>query len=172
MIAYLRENRKGEKTPFITTLEYGRVGNNLRFKFCAHDSKLFSAYSEDNEPIYNGDVVEVFLCVGKDINEYYELEVAPNGAVFFAKIKNENGNLKLEFLPKAFTADVTLTDNGYDVEIIVPYSAIKAGDHPIRFNAFRIETEGGHRDKHLLALNPTLCGNFHCPDKFITFDED
>ncbi len=171
MIAYLKENMTGERTPFTTTVEYGRYGNNLRFKFCAENSQRFSAYSEDNEPIYTGDVVEVFICTGNDLTEYYELEVAPNGTIFFGKVKND-GKLHLSFLPKTFTAEVKNTETGYETEIIIPYSTINAGKNPIRFNAFRIETEGGVPEKNLLALNPTLCDTFHRPDKFIIFDED
>ena len=172
MIAYLKETKTGEKTPFTTTVEYGRFANNLRFKFCANNSQRFSAYSEDNEPIYLGDVVELFICTGEDINEYYEIEVAPNGTVFFANIVNENGNLKTTFLPKSFTSTVKFTEDGYEVEILIPYTSVNAGEYPIRFNAYRIETEGGFPEKNLLALNPTLCGKFHCPEKFILFDED
>ena len=89
MIAELRNNVTGEKTPFKTILEYSRFGNNMQFRFSCEKSKRFSAYSEHNEPIYRGDVCEVFICTGEDLSEYYEIEVAPNGATFFAKIKNK-----------------------------------------------------------------------------------
>ena len=171
MIKKLKDNLTGEKTPYLTIVEYGRVGNSLRFKFTCSDSKLFSAYSEHNEPIYRGDVVEVFICTGKDISEYYELEVAPNGATFFAKVKNKNG-LHLTFLDKTFTSKVEITEKGYDVEIIIPFKSIEVGEEPIRFNAYRIETEGGHENLHLLALNPTMQPLFHVPEKFIPFPMD
>ena len=88
MMAELKNNVTGEKSPIKTIFEYSRFGNNMLFKFTCENSKLFSAYSEHNEPIYRGDVCEVFICTGEDINEYYEIEVAPNGTTFFAKIKN------------------------------------------------------------------------------------
>lgn len=171
MIAYLKENVTGGETQFTTLLDYSRVGNNLRFHFSCENSKLFSAYSEDNEPIYCGDVCEVFLSVDGKLNEYFEIEVAPNGTVFFAKILNDNG-LKATFLKKNFKTSVTLTEKGYDVEIVIPYSSLGAGEHPIYFNAFRIETEGGIPDKNLLALSPTLKTTFHVPEKFILFPQD
>ena len=168
----LRDNVTGEKSPFKTILEYSRFGNNLFFKFSCERSKLFSAYSEHNEPIYRGDVCEVFICVGDDLSEYYEIEVAPNGATFFAKIKNDNGSIRASFLDKAFTSKVTLTETGYDVEILVPLDAINVNGSKIRFNAYRIETEGGHENKNLLALSPTKKPFFHCPESFVRFHYD
>ena len=171
MIAYLRENSTGEQTPITTILNYFRVGDELHFKFICENSKLFSAYSGYNEPLYKGDVCELFICTGEDIREYYEIEVAPNGAVFFAKIFNENG-LQTTFLEQSFTASVEITELGYNVEIVIPCDAIceKEGV-PIRFNAFRIETDGGVPERHLLALSPTLKPNFHVPERFILFED-
>lgn len=169
MIAYLKNNVTGEDTPFTTILEYFRIGNDLHFKFICENSKLFSAYSGYNEPIYKGDVCEVFICTGDDIREYYEIEVAPNGAVFFAKIFND-GSLHTTFEENTLKTSVELTENGYNVQITVPCASIGASDKPIRFNAFRIETEGGHEDKNLLALSPTLKPLFHVPEKFIPFE--
>ena len=169
MVEYLKESITGNKTPFTTILDYSRVGNSFRFKFYCKNSKLFSAYSEHNEPIYRGDVCEVFLCTGGKINEYYEIEVAPNGATFFAKIVNEDG-LKTSFLEKTFTSEVVITEDGYEVEIILPFESVGVGKHPVYFNAYRIETEGGIENANLLALNPTLCGRFHVPEKFIPLD--
>jgi hypothetical protein len=167
MKAYLKENVTGEKTPFTTELNYSKVGNDLHFKFICNNSKLFSAFSGYNEPIYQGDVCEVFLCTGGDLREYYEIEVAPNGTVFFAKILNENG-LHASFLENSIKTSVEITDVGYNVEIIVPCDVIGANPNiPIRFNAFRIETEGGVPNKNLLALSPTLVPRFHVPEKFI-----
>ena len=171
MIACLRENVTGEQTPYTTILNYSRVGNELHFKFTCEDSKLFSAYSGYNEPIYRGDVCEVFLCTGGDIREYYEIEVAPNGAVFFAKIFNDNG-IKTTFLEQSFLSKAEITDIGYNVEIIIPCDAIGVKDGvPIMFNAFRIETDGGYENRHLLALSPTMVPRFHVPEKFIVFED-
>ena len=170
MIAYLKENVTGEPTPFTTVLNYFRVGRELHFKFTCENSKLFSAYNGYNEPIYRGDVCEVFLCTGGDLKEYYEIEVAPNGSVFFAKIVNDNG-LHTSFLEQCLKTSVEITEVGYNVEIVVPCDAIEIKDDmPIMFNAFRIETEGGHENRNLLALSPTLVPFFHVPEKFVKFE--
>ena len=169
MMAYLKENVTGEQTPITTVLHYSRIGNELHFKFVCENSKLFSAYSGYNEPIYRGDVCEVFLCTSGNIKEYYEIEVAPNGAVFFAKIVNDNG-LHTSFLENTIKTNVEITEVGYNVDIVVPCDVVGVNDNvPIMFNAFRIETEGGHENRHLLALSPTLVPRFHVPESFIEF---
>ncbi len=166
----LKNTYTGEQTPFKTVLEYGRYEGGTYFNFDCENSALFSAYDKDNEPIYKGDVVELFICTSGDRRKYYEIEVAPNGTTFFAKILNENG-LHAEMLDRAFDSKVIKIDGGYRVEIRIPDKAICLNLHgETVFNAYRIETEGGTPEKNLLALNPTLCGSFHMPQFFIPLD--
>ena len=87
---------------------------------------------------------------------------------FFAKIKNQEG-LHVTYLPKQISTAVEITKEGYNVEIIIPFTLI-GEEKLLRFNAFRIETEGGIENKNLLALSPTLCERFHCPEKFILLE--
>lgn len=82
MKACLKNNYTGEETPFKTVLDYGRYDGGLYFNFDCENSQLFSAYDKDNEPIYRGDVAEIFICVCGDRRKYFEIEVAPNGTVF------------------------------------------------------------------------------------------
>lgn len=171
MIAYLKDSRTGEETLFKTKLEYFREEDKLIFKFDCENSMLFSAYDKFNEPIYEGDVVEVFVCVGGDRRKYYEFELAPNGTAFFAQITNDVNGLNEKMLPKAFETKVITRENGYYAEIIIPNEAVGASNFSeIVFNAYRIETEGGIPEKNLLALNPTLCGTFHMPQFFVELD--
>lgn len=171
MKTYLKNNYTGEETPFKTVLDYGRYDGGLYFDFDCENSRLFSAYDKDNEPIYKGDVVELFICVGGDRRKYFEIEVAPNGAVFFAAIRNENGLHAKMLDTKSLAAKVTLREGGYRVEIKVPFAALGAnGFGETVFNAYRIETEGGVPEKNLLALSPTLCGSFHMPQFFVPLD--
>ena len=172
MKTFLRENKTGVKTEFITSVEYCKTSSGFNFKFSCHDSKLFSAGNKDNDPIFKGDVVEVFMCTGGDLSEYYELEVAPNGTIFFALIKNDGKDITPTYLEKTFTSEVTITEKGYDCEIFIPFESVNyKEDVPVKFNAFRIETEGGIPDKNLISLNPTLCSTFHKPEKFIEFND-
>lgn len=169
----LKNCRTGEEIPqFYTTVEVVRTKTHLIFDFYCKNSKLFSFDHKYNAPIYQGDVCEAFICTSGDITDYYEIEVAPNNCQFLCKIKN-NGNNNLILLPileqdNFLESNVEIIGNDYKLKFSVPLDKIgydeKVG---IKYNAYRIETEGGITDKNLLALNPTLCNTFHVPEKFI-----
>ena len=44
-----------------TTLEITCEEGGLRLKYCAEDSCFYSPFSKDNEPLYDGCAVEIFL---------------------------------------------------------------------------------------------------------------
>ena len=173
MLKNLYDNYTGEESGFPTTLSYRHEGQTLYFTFDCFRSKKFSAYVSDNDPLFLGDVAEVFICTGDDLSRYYEIEVAPNGAVFFAAITNDGKNVSTDFPERHFKAEVVSLDRGYRVILEIPDAELGVTDvGKIRFNAFRIETEGGTPEKNLLALNPTLCGKFHLPEFFIPWTEN
>lgn len=168
----LLENRKGGKAPMETIVEITMTETHLTYEFFCKNSKFFSADDKYNGPIFDGDVCEAFICTSGDITEYFEIEVAPNNCLFLNKIKNL-GNGKYQTFPIPFeenfiTSEVEKNGNDYRLKFSMPLEKIgydaKKG---IKHNAFRIETEGGHTDLHLMALSPTLCGNYHIPEAFV-----
>lgn len=172
----LKENITGKSIPeFATTLEVSMNETNIIFDFFCKNSKLFSSTTIYNGPVYSGDACEIFISTCGDIVRYYEIEVAPNGCVFLADITND-GNLNskngivVNYISDCFlTSKVEILDDGnYRCTINIPLDKIGYDESKgIKFNAFRIETEGGYTDKNLLALNPTLKYKFHCPEFFI-----
>lgn len=172
----LKNNRTGEAIPaFATTVEVTLTDKELIFEFYSKNSKFFSACSEYNGPLFDGDVCEAFICTGADLTRYYEIEVAPNGCMFLEKIinkmnPNDPNDVIEEPIEDCFlTSEVRLvSENDYTVKFSMPLEKIGYNkNQTIRFNAFRIETEGGIPDKNLFALNPTLRDKFHCPQYFI-----
>lgn len=157
----LLDNRTGKLIEPKTNVSYQLKGDVLTFNFEAYDSSLNSFSNVDNDTIYKGDVVEVFLDLGED--HYYEFEVAPNGTIFVAKIIN----FTPIFIPRNFfKSNVVVKDNNYFAEMIIDLSAFNhKGD--IKFNAFRIETKAIKSDYILQALSPTLSNTFHVREKFI-----
>ena len=126
------------------------------FYECA-DPDIFTLYEERDEWLWESDVVELFAAPKEDSPIYYELEFAPNGALFDGRFVNRgSGAFKrwatwdcaIEF--KA-VVDGTLnhwedTDVGYAVEVAIPLSAFSEtiGDAPLagqtwRFAAVRME---------------------------------
>ena len=159
----LLDNRTGKEILPETLVTYKKDNNVLFFEFNAKDSSLNSYSNKDNDEIWRGDVVEVFLDLGDDF--YYEFEVAPNGATFVAKIiDGKSLFIKNNF----FKSEAIIKGNNYQVAMVIDLSKF-INPKSIKFNMFRIETKGIKQDYILQALSPTLSNTFHVRDKFIEF---
>ena len=145
-----------------------REGENLRFFFDVDDDEIVSPFAADNENIYEGDAVEVFLSPDGDLTFYKELEVSPYGVRFYGNIRSDGvKNGALEKIPPAFRAKTALRKGGWRAEIELPLSALIGFDpDKARMNAFRLDKRADG-DQRLYALNPTLCGSFHRPAFFL-----
>ena len=160
----LLDNRSGKLIEPKTYVSFKKQGNSLVFNFEAYDSSLNSYSDEDNDELFNGDVVEVFLDLG--FEEYFEFEVAPNGAKFVAKIKDG----KPVFINDEFLkTQARIERKNYFVKMVVDLSKFDKIKN-IKFNAFRIETKGIKPEFILQALSPTLCNTFHVREKFVKLD--
>lgn len=166
----LKENIKGGPSPFKTDLEVYIKDGQLCFDFDCKDSKLFSAGEGFNADLFAGDVCEAFISINGNRNEYVEIEVAPNNSVFCKRVVEDENGFNLFLMENIVTSRVEINGQDYKVFFSVPLDKIGA-DKGILFNAYRIETEGGIRDKNLLAANPTLCKTFHKPESFMRYED-
>lgn len=158
----LLDNFTSKKACYKTKFKFHKNKKYISFKFVAYDSKFFSFSDKYNSELYRGDVCEIFINYG-ETNHYYEIEVAPNGAVFLADIINDGHSFKGTLIEKCFIKTSVITHKkNYVVKIKIPREYIKT-DH-IEFNAFRIDTDGGKENEHLFALHPTMCETFHKKD--------
>lgn len=167
---YLKDNRTGECSPRETSVEVFDDGATLRFVFFAKQSAFYCPYSGYNQDHYMGDVCEVFIGSDDARVNYYEIELSPDGGVFLAKINyiKEQNKITAEKLDENFVqTSVVREKDCYTAEIILPKEKIHTGEGEFYFNAYRIETDGGITEKHLIALNPTLCSKFHRPECFV-----
>lgn len=168
MKALLKNSRTGEPAVYKTEVETEYFGEYLKLSFVCENSACYCPYQKNNMPIYEGDVCEAFLCADEKRREYLETEIAPNGAVFAAIIVNDGGKLNTTVLDDVlFDIRVSKTETGYLAEYKIDLKKVGLYGKTLFGNIYRIETDGGEHNKHLFALNPTLCGNFHRPEKFI-----
>ncbi len=167
----LKENITGKDIPnFNTVLDVTLTDTHLVFEFDCKNSQFYSAYDKYNEPIWEGDVCEAFICTNGKKDVYYEIEVAPNSTVFLKQMKYLGvGEIEEFDIEENFVdAKVEICGNDYKVKFSVPLDKIDYDKNVgILFNAFRIETEGGIQEKNLFALNPTFCDTFHNNEYFI-----
>ena len=73
----------GESVPTKTDVELTITPETVTVRFHCKDNPYlaFNQYHQDNEPLYNQEVFELFISGGEnDSNQYLELEVNPNGA--------------------------------------------------------------------------------------------
>lgn len=173
----LKNTRTGEELPeFLTTVDVIKTKTHLIFDFYCKNSKFFSKDNKYNAPIYLGDVCEAFICTSGNLSDYFEIEVAPNNCQFLCKIHN-SGNFNIQLTPISeednfLKSEVEIWGNDYKLKFSVPLEKIGYDEKiGIKYNAFRIETEGGIENKNLLALSPTMCEGFHVPEKFIDLVE-
>ena len=66
--------------------------DSLFVRFDCQDRDIWGTYTQQDDPIYDEEVVEVFLAPGQDTPvDYYELEISPNSVLLDVKIHNPGG---------------------------------------------------------------------------------
>ncbi len=159
---------------------------NLYLGFIAVDTDIWGTMKNRDDPIYEEEVVEAFLCSGDDVTRYYEFEFSPRNVVFDAKIEcPEDGDRRFmktetgwdcEGLQSAVQVVGTLdnrsdVDQRWTVEAALPFAAIgRRGRAPTagerwRANFYRIDRAG---EGEFSCWSPTLADppNFHIPRRF------
>lgn len=171
MTCFLSENTSGassEECRF--SCEFRKYA--AHFSFEVKDEDVISSYLTDNEDIWQGDAVEVFLSPDGDRTRYFELEVSPFGVRFWGEVINRDGKTpRLKKLPPMFEASAERTEEGYVVQIELPYGELGAVlPEKMAFNAVRLDKKADGRQL-LYALSPTFCNSFHCPQYFVRAEE-
>lgn len=171
MTAFLRDNTTGiENDGCLFSCNLGKEA--IDFCFEVKDEDLISPFSKDNEDLWQGDAVEVFLSPDGDRTRYFELQVSPFGVRFFGEVINRDGKTpQLKKLPPMFQAKAERTEEGYKVHIELPYGELGAVlPENIAFNAFRLDKKADGRQL-LYALSPTFSDSFHRPQYFVRAKE-
>ena len=162
----------------------------LYVRFDAKDRNPWWTYTQRDDPLWEEEVVEIFVDPSRTGDQYAELEINPANVVCDLWIvsgklgKNADRSWNLEGLQSK-----TRTEHGPDGEIdgwtavlFLPWEGL--GSLPPRpgetwrFNVFRIERPGGEADPEtdviLSAWSPPPGRSFHVPDVFrdLVFVED
>ena len=86
----LRRSTDAEVPRLATTVSVWFDDHFLTVLFCASDDHVLATHYEHDAPLYEHDVVEVFLAPDA-LTRYFELEVNPRGTTFDALIDSPNG---------------------------------------------------------------------------------
>ena len=143
----------------------------LRVLFHAEDTHAWATLTERDAPLYEEEVVEVFLDPVGDLESYFEIEVNPLNAVLDLVLrKNRSGYVKdsasqCEGLRTAVAQSAT----AWSVEIAIPFRSVAAAPPQAgdcwRVNFCRIDRPPGV-PRELSAWSPTWRANFHTPERF------
>ncbi|MFD0616668.1 carbohydrate-binding family 9-like protein [Paenibacillus sp. GCM10027629] len=177
----LVETASGASARMSTTAKACWTEANVCFLFRCQDDYIVANYTNRDDPIYNEDVVEIFIDEAGDGRRYIELELSPKLVVFDAVIENDlAGHIKLDIawnIDDLITSVYRIEDAMYpfEYEIMIPHhafsNAISAGKQ-WRVNLYRID-EQNDGTKEYLAWSPTKAIDFHKPEYFgfMTFVE-
>jgi hypothetical protein len=152
----------------------------LTVLFSATDDHVIARFTEHDEPLWQEDVVEVFLAPER-LTEYFELEVSPRGTTFDARITSPDGVRATMETDLAWTCEglvaavrrVTESNGEVTIDTLLrfPFRALgrptpRPGEE-WRGNFFRIDRNPVHGDEYT-AWQPTMKepADFHVPGVF------
>jgi hypothetical protein len=178
--ARLRDSSTGSPPRLETTCTPFHDGHRLIVLFSCRDDEIVSTYEERDQPLYEEDVVEIFLAPAT-LEEYFEIEVSPRGIVFDARVQSpdlERSTMRVDrrWDCAELFAGVRITRGEselFTVEtvVVIPFASLEV-DPPgpgaeWRGNFFRIDRSASHGDS-FSAWQPTgrTPPDFHVPAAF------
>lgn len=156
----------------------------LYLAFDCADRDVWGSYTGRDDPLYEEEVVEAFLCPTGDLTHYIEIEVSPRNTVFDACIHSPDlhrnamqvdKEWNLEGLSTAVSVRGTLdrrddVDQGWSAEIAIPFSGLPGAAPPVRGSEWRANFYRIDRAEppEFTAWSPTLQvpADFHVPRQF------
>ena len=175
----------GSDPAFLTDAAMVWDEENLYVSFTCADPDMWTTKLNRDDPLWEEEVVEVFIDPDGDGADYAELEVNPLNVVVdldIIQIKpswNSDIGWDIAGLGTAVTVEGTVNDPededvGWTVEIAIPWAGLSdingvtgvpSDGEEWRMNLYRIERPRD-ADWHLLAWSPVGRPAFHTPERF------
>jgi hypothetical protein len=162
-VVSLRRATDGSIPRLATSIAAYRDDDFLTVVFIAADDEIVAAYYQHDEPLWQEDVVEIFIAP-EGLTPYFEIEVNPLGTTFDARIDSPDGLRATMKTDLAWTCEGLFTalrrDDGKRVQIVIRFPFASLKKHPEsggewRANFFRIDRSETHGDE-FSAWQPTL----------------
>lgn len=134
----------------------------LYLGFECDDDDIWSYSDKNDDPLYSGDVVELFVKPSRDSLQYYEFVVAPNGAIYDARYPSRGAGLSHRFGRWNSETKIATrvngsddehrdSDRGYSVEMAIPLEAFEKQERPSEgtewtFGVFRYDYSKSYED--------------------------
>ncbi len=152
----------------------------LYVAFESEDRDLYTTFTEHDAPLYEQEVVEVFLDPEGDGHAYHELEVSPANVTFDAWFPECRQEMALDWesgMQSAVQIDGTLNragdlDRGWTAELAIPFASMRPAQRPQpgtqwRINLYRLDRKG-EKYQHTSgsSWSPTFTGDYHTPSRW------
>jgi hypothetical protein len=152
----------------------------LYVAFDIEDPDLWGTLKQRDDPIYEQEVVEIFLDANADGRTYNELQVSPHNVIFDAYFparrqgmdKTWDSEIKTALKLRGTLDDPSDRDEGWTVELRIPFARLAEVPHVPprkgdrwRFNLYRLEHHG-RRSVEGQAFSPLFVGDFHALPRF------
>jgi len=189
---WLRDNLTGEEPQQATSVKLLWDDDYLYAGFECEDTDAWSTYTEHDDPLYNEEVVELFIDPCGLLRVYFELQVSPRNVSFDSIVLNDGGKrgegrgpnfqgvtmwtchgMEHEVVVRGDPTRRGTNDQGWTVELAVPFSQLisapnippKPGD-AWRANIYRIDHATDYSE--FTAWSPTGMHDFHITEAFGT----
>jgi hypothetical protein len=154
---------------------------NVYVGFTCQDEDVWSSYTKHDDPLYNQEVVEVFIDADGDGKTYNELEVSPGNVTFDAYFPARRQGMDLSWesgMKSAVRVDGTYNDpsdvdRGWTAEIAIPIAHLAAVPHVPprpgdrwRINLYRLDWQQQRRVNEATAFSPVYVPDFHNLPRF------
>lgn len=168
----LKDNVSGKEPYQSTALRLFEEGDDLVAEFIVSDTHIQSFGEKYNDPLWKGDVVEVFLSTTEE-NRYFEAELNPNGIGYAYMVHNQDGLGEIALTPldtPPFTATAIRTETGWKGVYRFSKKALKALGIPSKTTVNFYRQDYQKETLYLSALSPTGKANFHIPKSFLSME--
>jgi hypothetical protein len=167
---YLADNVSGRPPVWGTEVRVGRHQEELLVLFICQDPDPSATLTQRDDPLWEEDVVEVFIDPFGDLDCYFEFEINPLNTVLDVFIRRVRGGLRKDFSwnCEGLRTATGLLAYGWVAGLAIPFKGLgECNLSRWRINFCRIERPKD-QPRELSAWSPTLAGTFHLPERFGT----
>lgn len=163
--------------------------DNLYLAVNVTDSDIYSEYKKHDDPLWKADCVEIFIDADGNRRGYVELQVNPNNATFDSWFPAGRAAKGDEAWDSGIVTAVKVrgtpdqsgdTDQGWDVEVAIPWAAVKGRDPNMaihtpprvgerwHLNVVRVDKKTGDTNPAASSWNRISYSDFHGLDRMLT----
>ena len=180
LTAFVRADGRA-KARWPTQVELAWEESHLHVHFHCFDDDAWGTFTERDDPLWQQEVVELFLAPGEAVpTRYFEFELSPAGVLFDARVFNPHGDrIGMEVDTQwncsglEWATEPTGERADWRAHLAIPWRGLDLAAPPptLRANFYRIERPRG-AEPEFSCWSPTFTSpaDFHRPSRFGVLD--